>query len=216
MIELNEEICEFIGAFIGDGYMSLMGKKNYVVGVSGNKVLDEDYLKNRLIPIVKKYFPKSNPHLRYRTDENTIVLLIYSKELCHFLMELGFNFGPKSRTVTIPSLIICKENLMNATTRGIFDTDGCFFIDKRKNYKKPYPRITLQVASIPLIEQLETYLSKNFSLYVDKSNRDGKRNTLEIYGYQQLERFLKQIGFSNKRHMSKIMPLWLSSYSARF
>ncbi len=205
MVELNEEICEFIGAFIGDGYMSNLGKnKNiYVIGISGNQILDEDYLKNRLLPIVKKYFPNTNPRLFYRKDENTLVLLIYSKELCDYLISLGFSFGPKSRKVTIPQIIVQSERLMSATIRGIFDTDGCVFQDKRKTYNKPYPRITIQIASIPLIEQLETYLSKSFSLYVDKRNRDGKRNTLEIYGHLQLERFLKQIGFSNKRHLSK-------------
>lgn len=209
MVELNEEIGEFIGAFIGafigDGYMSNLRKKKniYVVGISGNQILDENYLKNRLLPIVKKHFPNTNPRLFYRKDENTLVLLIYSRELCDYLISLGFSFGPKSRTVTIPSMIVQSEILMNATIRGIFDTDGCVFLDKRKEYNKPYPRITIKIASIPLIEQLETYLSKNFSLYVDKRNRDRKRNTLEIYGHQQLERFLKQIGFSNKRHLSK-------------
>ena len=93
---------------------------------------------------------------------------------------------------------------MNATIRGIFDTDGCVFLDKRKAYKKPYPRVTLQSASIDLINQLEDYLSKDFNLYVNKSNRDGYRNYIEIYGHKQLERFLKQIGFSNKRHLNRL------------
>jgi hypothetical protein len=33
-------------------------------------------------------------------------------------------------------------------------------------------------------------------------------NYIEIYGHYQLEKFLKEIGLSNKRHLSKIkMPL---------
>jgi hypothetical protein len=63
------------------------------------------------------------------------------------------------------------------------------------------------MASIPLIKQLAEILSKDFSLYVNTSNRDGKRNSLEIYGLEQLGRFLKEIGFSNKRHLSKLTPL---------
>src|SRR3989344_9051392 len=204
MLKLNSELCELVGAFIGDGYLSRYGKNHLVVGISGNAVLDEEYLKLHVSPIVKKYFPSAKPSFSYRNDENTLQLRFYSPELADFLLSLGFLPGIKTRTVKIPSIIEQDKKLLYATIRGIFDTDGCLFLDKRKKYKKPYPRITIQIASIPLISQLEKHLSLEFSLYVDKSNRDGKRNTLEIYGHKQLERFLKQIGFSNKRHWSKL------------
>jgi len=204
MLKLNSELCELVGAFIGDGYLSRYGKNHLVVGISGNAILDEEYLKSHLVPIIKKYFPSAKPSFSYRNDENTLQLRFYSPELANFLLSLGFLPGIKTRTVKIPSIIEQDKQLLYATIRGIFDTDGCLFFDNRKKYKKPYPRITIQVASIPLIIQLEKHLSLDFSLYVDKSNRDGKRNTLEIYGHRQLERFLKQIGFSNKRHMSKV------------
>ena len=204
MLKLNSELCELVGAFIGDGYLSRYGKKGIVVGVTGNAILDEDYLKFHLVSIVKKYFPSAKPSLCYRKDENTLQLRFYSPELADFLLSLGFLPGIKTRTVKIPLIIEQDKQLLYSTIRGIFDTDGCLFFDNRKKYKRPYPRITIQIASIPLITQLEKHLSQEFSLYVDKSNRDGKRNTLEIYGHEQLERFLKQIGSSNKRHMSKV------------
>lgn len=204
MLKLNSELCELVGAFIGDGYLSKYGKNRVVVGITGNAVLDEDYLKIHLVSIVRKYFPSAHPSFCYRSDENTLQLRFYSSELANFLMSLGFLPGIKTRTVKIPFIIELDKQLLYATMRGIFDTDGCLFLDKRKQYKRSYPRITIQIASIPLIEQLEKHLSSEFSLYVDKSNRDGKRNTLEIYGHRQLERFLKQIGFSNKRHLSKV------------
>lgn len=204
MLKLNSELCELVGAFIGDGYLSRYGKKGMVVGITGNAILDEEYLKFHMAFIVKKYFPYARPSFSYRKDENTLQLRFYSPELANFLLSLGFVPGVKTRTVQIPLIIEQDKQLLYATIRGIFDTDGCLFLDKRKRYKKPYPRITIQIASIPLIVQLEKHLSSEFSLYVDKSNRDGKRNTLEIYGHKQLERFLKQIGFSNKRHLSKL------------
>lgn len=117
---------------------------------------------------------------------------------------MGFKQGEKSHTIKIPKPILKNEEFLKSTIRGIFDTDGCFFLDKRSVYKKPYPRITLQLASIDLINQLEKYLSKRFTLYVYKCNRDGCKNYIEIYGHKQLEKFLKQIGFSNQRHLNKI------------
>ncbi len=205
-MELNGEICELIGAFIGDGHLGVYGKKKniYVIGISGDKKLDEDYLKNYLKPLIKRNFPFTNPKLYYRTDENTLVVKVYSKMLHGMLIEIGFNNGKKSNIVTIPNRILENEEFLKKTIRGIFDTDGCVFFDKRKPYNKPYPRITLQVSSINLVYQLENYLSRYFTLYVNKGNRDGYRNYIEIYGHKQLEMFLKQIGFSNNRHLSKI------------
>lgn len=207
MIQLNEEICEFVGAFIGDGYLSRYGKEGIVVGIAGNASLDGEYLKEHLTGLIQKYFPLVRPSFCYRRDENTLQLRFYSKELSGFLISLGFSPGIKTRTIKIPSSIEQDKILLYATIRGIFDTDGCLFFDRRTRYKTPYPRIVIQIASIPLITQLEKHLSADFSLYVDKSNRDGKRNTLEIYGHKQLQRFLKLIGFSNKRHLSKIAPV---------
>jgi len=39
--ELNPEICEFIGAYIGDGYLANYGNQ-YLIGISGDKKLDEE------------------------------------------------------------------------------------------------------------------------------------------------------------------------------
>ncbi len=209
-IILNKEICEFIGAFIGDGYLGNYGKtkKQYVLGISGNKELDEDYFKNYLIPLLKKNFKCINPRLYYRNDENTIMLRINSKELYDWFMDLGFNSGKKSHTVKIPEKIFNNKKLVKYVIRGIFDTDGCIFFDKRSNYCKPYPRITLQLASMDLINQIEFYLSNHFNLYTNRSSWNGKRSCIEIYGHKQLEKFLKEIGLSNKRHLAKVkMPL---------
>ena len=119
------------------------------------------------------------------------------------MLKLGFMPGKKARIVKIPSIILKNNKFMAATTRGIFDTDGCIFWDKQKIYRKSYPRITLQTASEELVEQLEEYLSKKFNLYVNKTKNKHK-NYIEIYGVEQLERFLKEIGFSNRRHLDKI------------
>ncbi len=206
-ILLNKEICEFIGAFIGDGYLGNYGdrKNQYLIGLAGDKRLDKSYFESVLLPIINRNFPFTNPRVRYREDENTIMIRVYSKKLFLMMKKLGFSPGKKSSTVTIPIQITGNDKYMNSTLRGIFDTDGSVFFDKRGKYNQPYPRITLQSASLGLINQIENYLSKNFKLYVYKANRDGYRNCIEIYGHSQLEKFLKGIGFSNQRHLSKCL-----------
>ena len=92
---------------------------------------------------------------------------------------------------------------MFATIRGVFDTDGTVFFDKRKAYAQPYPRVALQIVSKPLFLQLKIFLKDYFSLYTLENS---KRNTyhLEVYGHEQLTKWMQLIGFLNKRHFSKI------------
>ena len=84
-IQLNEEICEFIGLFIGDGYLGNYGrlKNQYVIGIAGDKNLDKDYLKNYIKPLIKRNF-NLEPRIYYRNDENTMMLRINSKKIYHF------------------------------------------------------------------------------------------------------------------------------------
>lgn len=195
---LSKELCEFIGAFIGDGCIGKCGSY-YFVQFTGHSELDKEYHLNTVIPIAKKLF-NLIPSVRY--IDNTIRISLYSKKLISMLHErFGMPLGPKSKTVEIPKEIL-NSNPSNVffTIRGIFDTDGCVFIDKRKIYLKPYPRITLQTVSKPLYHQLKNY----FNLY-HRENMKGKQNAyIEVYGHVQIDKWLKLIGFSNRRHLSKL------------
>jgi len=118
--------------------------------------------------------------------------------------EFGFNPGVKTYTVSIPKrILLAGDEYIRATIRGIFDTDGTIFFDKRKGYKTPYPRISLNTASNALYFQLRNYLSKDFKIYSGKyKNRE--IYFIEVYGFNSLNKWMSQIGFSNSRHLSKL------------
>ncbi len=206
---LTEDLCEFVGAVIGDGcidgYVNERGKSKYHVFITGNAELDKDYLTNRLTKILESAFLKT-PTILLR-DSRTMILNICSKRIFKFLTErLGFIPGNKTYTVSIPSEIINgDEHLVFATIRGIFDTDGNFFIDNRKIYRKPYPRITLRIASEPLFLQLKEILEKHFSVFAAKK-KNGPFQIYEIvvYNEAQLDKWMSIIGFSNQKHLRKI------------
>ncbi len=202
--ELSKDICEFIGAFIGDGMFNLYRNKVYHIEFSGDSRKDLDYYQEGIIPIIQSVIPNLKPHIYKVKDRNCIRILFFSKNLFYFLKD-GFGFipGKKTYTVKIPEKIMnSKDEFIYSTIRGIFDTDGCVYFDKREGYKRPYPRIVLQIASEPLFMQLNTYLSKKFKIYSGKNNRN--IYYIEIYGFNQLKEWMSKIGFSNKRHLDKI------------
>lgn len=169
-VTLSKEVCEFIGAFIGDGFFNCYNNKLYHIEFSGDKRFDFNYYNKIIIPIIKKEILELNPHISFTKDENTMKVRFFSKKLfCFLKQEFGFKPGVKTYTVSIPDRIIdAGEEYINQAIRGIFDTDGCIFLDRRKSYKMPYPRITINTASKPLYNQLQSYLSKKFNLYHGK------------------------------------------------
>jgi len=207
-IELSEDLCEFIGAIIGDGSVDgHLQKRNglsaHHISITGHSILDKEYLSQQHPKLVKKLF-NTQCKIYFRKDCNAMILNIHSKNIFCLLTErFEFKPGNKTHTTKIPKEIIESEDkFIFSTIRGIFDTDGCIFFDKRKQYSKPYPRIVLQIMSEPLYLQLKEILSKQFSIYAKKNNRN--TYCIEIYGLPQFEKWMKLIGFSNKKHLDRI------------
>ena len=201
-MKLNEKLCEFIGAFIGDGFIGKYGS-HYMLEFTGDSRFDKEYL-NEMAQIGKDLFRIKKPYFYKVKNRNVLRLKLYSKSLLEFLQKrFNFNKGKKCYTVKIPVEIINSDKkLIFATIRGIFDTDGCVFFDKRKIYKNPYPRITFLTTSPDLFFQLKDFLSNYFKLYTRKSKRRG--HYLEVYGQKQFSKWMSLIGFSNSRHLNKI------------
>lgn len=204
-MSLSKGLCEFVGAFIGDGFLSSYRKGNYFIQFTGDKTLDYSYYNKTIIPIVKKLFG-INPYVKLE-KYNALRINFFSKNLFEMLIKrFDMPFGKKVYTVKIPNEILnCNnKNFIFRTIRGIFDTDGCVFFDKRSIYKTPYPRITLQIANLGLYKQIISVLKDNFKLY--QSQRSDRKFYIEIYGHKQIAKWMSLIGFSNPRHLNKLRP----------
>ncbi|NQV09501.1 hypothetical protein HQ529_06655 [Candidatus Woesearchaeota archaeon] len=199
-VPLTSNLSELMGAFMGDGFTNRY-KRNYMIQYTGHATLDNEYLSKRITSIIKEISPNSNPI--FTKKDNTVRLTIYSKEFFNLLTKrFGFVPGKKAYTVIMPSEIINSKNdeIINSCIKGIFDTDGGIFFDKRKEYKKPYMRISLQMESKKLIKQIHSLLLKR--KINSKITSDSRR--IQINGLINCKKFIKTIGFSNKRHTSKI------------
>ncbi|MAG39422.1 hypothetical protein CMI41_00425 [Candidatus Pacearchaeota archaeon] len=205
-VVLTEGLCEFVGAFIGDGFFNSYNNRTYQIEFAGDSRYDLPYYQNVIIPVVKSVFPEIRAHILKVKNKNSIRIVFYSKALFLLLKDyFGFTPGVKTHTVLIPSRILSSgnEDFVNSTIRGIFDTDGCVFFDRRKGYKKPYPRICLQMCSKGLIGQIYDHLAKDFNMS-KKENKLRKIGILEVYGHNQLKKWMSLVGFSNKRHLDRI------------
>ena len=201
-MKLSLGLCEFVGALIGDGFTS-GNKRRCHTEFTGDKFLDRKYHQH-LSAIAFSVFGLK-PYVNIYKKRNVIRTIFNSRQLHEFLVErFHFPKGVKCYTVKLPDeILIAGDEYIFRTIRGIFDTDGCVFLDKRPIYAKPYPRISFTTVSKSLYLQLSEVLGEYFSLYT--SERKNRRAfVIEIYGEAQVKKWMELIGFSNPRHLRKI------------
>lgn len=191
---------EFYGALLGDGWLSSLSydyknkKTLWWVGISGHSELDRDYLMF-LKGIIKKVFYKS-VIVKYKKNSKAMEILFCHKQLILFMnKELGFPIGKKIG-LKIENKIAQEWNKLKYVIRGIFDTDGSLYFDKTP-VGKPYPVISIHMKSPLLLNQInKQLLSQNFKVRF-------RKNELLLKGSKQLNKWMRQIGSSNNRHLSK-------------
>jgi len=88
------------------------------------------------------------------------------------------------------------------------DTDGTLFFSK-KTYKNPiYPTIEIRTCSKLLAIQITELLKQHdFRARLRGNQEEGYH--VALYGKEMLNRWVKEIGFSNSKHLNKI-PLYKS------
>jgi len=199
--KIDEDVAEFLGILTGDGcvnkYVRISDKKriDYYISITGNSITDKEYYDRFLIPLIKKLFDIS-PKYYKKKGQNTIELMLRYRELFNFLIDTGFNVGPKDKIDILPP-IEKNNDLAKAFLRGLFDTDGSISWKKEK-----YPVISIKQKSRKLIESACKILKKNdFNFYVEfdvktKDERGFESTGSRVYisGKRNLERWTKVIG----------------------
>ncbi len=202
----NPLFLEFYGALLGDGWLSALSygktyKKNiWWVGISGNSKLDQEYLAY-LGRIIKKIFDRPVT-TKYKKGTNAMEIILSHKNLVIFMnKQLGFPIGLKNN-LKIKTSIAGEWNRMKWVIRGLFDTDGCFFFDRVKNHH--YPNIEIHMKAPELLNQVEDALIQR------KFKPQRKEHRIRLKGITQVTNWMKEIGSSNNKHISKYNR-WLKS-----
>lgn len=200
---LNPFFLEFYGILLGDGWIGRYnygGKVAHWIGISGHSELDRDFFlycrKN-----IKKLFNR-NAYLKEKKG-NAIDLIFCHKSFFEaFHKELNFPIGKKINLKLSSKIYELEFSKIKHVIRGVFDTDGSFYVDKTP-VGKPYPCISIEMKAPILIKQLYKILIENgFKVSYRERRKDKAMITLK--GYKQLRKWMEEIGSSNPKHLKKI------------
>jgi hypothetical protein len=201
-VSISYELCEFIGALIGDGNLWTDGSR-YRIELTGDPILDERYLMY-LSDLAFKVFGKKPYALKVR--EKGIRFRLQDKQAFELLTKLGMPVGEgKARHIYIPNTIEKKGwHYIKWVLRGIVDTDGTLFFSKKTYKEIVYPTIEIRTYSRRLGIQIDRLLKqKGFRSRLRGSRSRGFH--VGLYGSNMLYKWINEIGFSNERHINKYL-----------
>ncbi|MBR9692142.1 hypothetical protein GOV06_05145 [Candidatus Woesearchaeota archaeon] len=200
----SKELAEFIGILAGDGHISFNTCQSKIL-ITCNFLTEYDYL-TYVKGLILKLF-NINVKVRKRNNINAAIICFYSSALVSFMNQIGYY--KHKINIIIPSWIKTNDTYMATFTRGLFDTDGCVFVSDKAGSPK-YPCVELTTINLKLAEDIKKFLerkkfrtSKVRSYYYRHSNNASYK--VSIYGWLNLSRWLKEIGFSNQYKLNKAL-----------
>lgn len=195
----SESLAEFLGILIGDGHLSY-----YQVSITTNSKTDKEhalFVKNT----AEKLF-NIEAKIKNKSKENTINVVISSRSAVKFLNKKGMPIGNKlTNGLSAPSWIVKNRLYQKAFLRGLFDTDGCIYIDTHRTKNKVYKHLgwTITSYSNKLIADILLIL-KNMGF--SPTNRASQKSVY-LRKQKEISRYFSEIGSSNPKHIKRYNSL---------
>ena len=213
-MELNEDLAEVVGTFIGDGCISNFRDRQVtrrLVMFTGSYENDTPYYVEKIKPIIKKWLHYERK-LYHRKDDNTIRYVIYSKGVIDFFKELGLPTGKKEDKIEIPKQILEHEKLALACVRGIFNTDGSVYSRYSKKYDgharvyRNYAVIQFKMINHKVINQIKKIL-ENQAIKVNRITKVNNCSVIRITDQSSIKIFVEKIGFTHTYHERRYLKI---------
>ena len=188
----STKLAEFVGILLGDG-----GITSSQITITLHKNDDRKFalyvqeLIKGLFGIVPSFYKR----------ENTVSIVISRTKIVKFFNNMGIPIGGKVRQQTdVPSWIKKSKKFTKFCLRGLFDTDGCFYIDKHRYKEKIYYNcgINFTNRSLPILSYFKENIQQlgfhptqktKFSVFLRKEN--------------EIKHYFQKIGSSNPKHLDK-------------
>ena len=203
---LSSELAEETGLHIGDGTMNFYINKGGCTGKYSLRGHINDDVKHYDIRVKKLYSLLYSLEINLSKMKSTGVygFQVWTDGIVNFKHKILKLPMGKKLDIIIPNCFIDKYFV--DVVRGIFDTDGCIYLENKNN--KLYPRIQIGTISRGLSEQLKNNLLRlgfRATAFVEDRRDKGWNNlyTLSIRGEEMLKKWMKIISPANPKHISK-------------
>lgn len=190
----SDKLAELIGIIIGDGSIT-----RFQVRITLDKKRDEKY--SFYVKSLFETLFSLKPSVYVLKKRSVVEVTVSSKAVVDYLMESGLPIGNKvAQEIDIPKWIRQDSSFSRFCLRGIFDTDGCVYLDRHKIKGKNYFSINLAVTSASgklLYSIYEIFTNEGFSPTISSPR------SIRIRKSKQIKEFFDKIGSRNPKHIRR-------------
>ncbi len=179
---------------IGDGCIT-----KYQISVTLDRLTDSKFCEY-VASLIGRLFDV-RVSIRDRPNRGCVVIVVSSIAVVDFLTSNGLSIGNKIRAgVDIPRWISDNSVFAKACIRGIFDTDGCIYLETHRlgSGVYRYPRMAIVSASANLRYPLNLIM-RDMGL----SSKIRNNRSVTIERFTDIEEYFKMVGSSNPKHIGR-------------
>ena len=188
------EYAELLGILFGDGHLSY-----YQATITTNAETDVFHARY-VVALCTKVF-NIKPSLTFRKDSNACTVTLNSRRVCDYIEGEGLARGNKlTHGLKIPLWITSDKVFSRAFARGLFDTDGCVFLDRHEIKGIKYYNAGLGFAS-KSPELLQFFTDTLHSIDCHPTQTTPYRVFLRRA--KEIDIYFKIIGSSNPKHLNR-------------
>jgi len=200
----SKKLAELFGIILGDGHIEnyKQGKKirNYSVTITGHEEDDKEYMTKYVPSLIYKLL-KERVYFGNPKSNKAIFVRVYGKRIVNFLKEKELSSGnKKTNNQGIPRWIKKDKELLRYCIKGLIDTDGSV-------HKISKDRKDLRICFTSYIPNLLREVKNSLEILGVSSSKIIKGNQIFVTKKSDVERYFKEIGFSNKKHLNRIQNL---------
>ena len=191
----SSALAELLGILAGDGHID-----KYQVTVTTHSETDREHAEYTS-KLFTKQFGIPAP-IGLKKGYKACVVRVSSKAVCRFLIRKGLVEGHKiNSSLCTPDWIKKHRSYRLAFIRGLFDTDGCVFIDKHVIKNKTYQNVGMAFSNrcLPLLAEFKETLE-----WLGLRPTQKTRFVVFLRREADVKRYFAVVGSSNPKHIAKI------------
>lgn len=196
---MSSDLSELIGIHFGDGNMDNRYNNTYRILYACN-IAESSYARH-ILSLFNRLF-NIRLKLNVYPNKSYIALTLYSKTLCQYFNQvLGIPYGPKN-DLHIPKIILQNPLFLSSFIRGVFDTDGCFTVQKDCGYIYQLVKITNKNKDF-VFELSKALASLGIPSFVCKKSGRQFEGYDVVVRNNHVSKFLNIIGSNNHKNIKK-------------
>ena len=191
----SEKLAEFFGIIFGDGHLS-----SYQLSITTNSGTDMEHA-HYSMGLIRKLF-ELEARLKPRKTTMAVDVVVSSVRFVRWLNRLGMPIGNKlTKHLSVPPWIQKNDNFRKGFIRGLFDTDGCVYLDRHIIGGKKYENLGWTITSYS--DKLRGDILK---MLVDLGYRPTlKMSQKSVYlrRASDIRKYFVEIGSSNNKNLRR-------------